>query len=128
MAGEIPKIAPVSCMHRGVGLPISPGDQQENENPNSKKPSAKRFRGSDGSGSRLSASFLAILKPNQRKGQNKKFMNFDHLCEFWCFPLGRQARFASNFGSGAPPGKVHELAFLWFAQVTPDKGPNKSQK
>ena len=24
-------------------------------------------------------------KPNQRKGQNEKFMNFAHFCEFWCF-------------------------------------------
>ena len=26
-------------------------------------------------------------KPNQRKGQNEKFMNFTHFCEFWCFFL-----------------------------------------
>ena len=25
-------------------------------------------------------------KPNQKKGQNEKFMNFAHFCEFWCFP------------------------------------------
>ena len=24
-------------------------------------------------------------KPNQRKGQNEKFMNFAFFCEFWCF-------------------------------------------
>ena len=24
-------------------------------------------------------------KPNQRKGQNEEFMNFAHVCEFWCF-------------------------------------------
>ena len=30
------------------------------------------------------------------------------------FSLGRQARFTSNFCSSLPPGKVHELAFLWF--------------
>ena len=41
-------------------------------------------------------------KPNQRKGQNKKFMNFAHFCEFWGFSLGRQARFTSNFLSGMP--------------------------
>ena len=41
-------------------------------------------------------------------------MNFAHFCEFWCFSLGKQARFTSNFCSGMPPGKVHELAFLWF--------------
>ena len=28
-------------------------------------------------------------KPNQRKGQNEKFMNFAHFCEFWCFSLGK---------------------------------------
>ena len=53
-------------------------------------------------------------KSNQRKGQNEKFMNFAHFCEFWCFSLGKQAKFTSNFCSGMPPGKVHELAFLWF--------------
>ena len=31
-------------------------------------------------------------KPNQRKGQNEKFMNFAHFCEFWCCSLGKQAR------------------------------------
>ena len=41
-------------------------------------------------------------------------MNFAHFCEFWCFSLGKQARFTLNFRSGMPPGKVHELAFLWF--------------
>ena len=35
-------------------------------------------------------------KPNQRKGQNEKFMNFAHFCEFWCFSLGKQARFTSR--------------------------------
>ena len=32
-------------------------------------------------------------KPNQRKGQNEKFMNFTHFCEFWYCSLGKQARF-----------------------------------
>ena len=32
-------------------------------------------------------------KPNQRKGQNEKFMNLAHFCEFWCFSLGKQAQF-----------------------------------
>ena len=50
-------------------------------------------------------------KPNQRKGQKQKFINF---CEFWYFSLGKQAWFALNFCSGMPPGKVHELTFLWF--------------
>ena len=48
------------------------------------------------------------------KGQNEKFMNFAHSCEFWCFFLRKQARFTLNFCSGVPPEKVHELAFLWF--------------
>ena len=34
-------------------------------------------------------------KPNQRKGQNEKFMNFAHFCEFCCFSLGKQARFTN---------------------------------
>ena len=58
-------------------------------------------------------------KPNQRKGQNEKFMNFAHFCEFWCFFLRKQARFTLNFCSGMPPGKVHELAFLWFGLPGP---------
>ena len=53
-------------------------------------------------------------KSNQRKGQNEKFMKFAHFCEL-CFSLGKPARFTSNFCSSLPPGKVHELAFLWFA-------------
>ena len=51
-------------------------------------------------------------KPNQRKGQNKKFMNFAHFCEFWCFSLGKQARFTLNFCSGMRLRKVHELTFF----------------
>ena len=35
-------------------------------------------------------------KPNQKKGQNEKFMNFARFCEFWCFSLGKQARFTSR--------------------------------
>ena len=30
------------------------------------------------------------------KGQNEKFMNFAHFCEFCCFSLGKQARFTSR--------------------------------
>ena len=41
-------------------------------------------------------------KPNQRKGQNEKFMNFAHFCKFCCFSLGEQARFTLNFCSGMP--------------------------
>ena len=28
-------------------------------------------------------------KPNQKRGQNEKFMNFAHFCEFWCFSFGK---------------------------------------
>ena len=41
-------------------------------------------------------------KPNQRKRQNEKFMNFAQFCEFWCFSLGKQARFTLNFCSRMP--------------------------
>ena len=58
-------------------------------------------------------------KPNQRKGKNEKFMNFAHFCEFWCFSLGKQARFTLNFCSGMPLRKVHELTFLWFGLPGP---------
>ena len=54
-------------------------------------------------------------KPNQRKGDNEKFMNFAHFCvNSGVFSLGKQARFTLNFCSGMPLRKVHELAFLWF--------------
>ena len=58
-------------------------------------------------------------KPNQRKGQNEKFMNFAHFCEFWCFSLGKQARFTLNFCSRMPLRKVHGLTFLWFGLPGP---------
>ena len=51
-------------------------------------------------------------KPNQRKGQNEKFMNFAHFCEFWCFSLGKQARFTSNFCSGMPWEKFMNWPFF----------------
>ena len=49
-------------------------------------------------------------------------MNFAHFCEFWCFSLGKQARFTLNCSSGMPLWKGHELTFLWvwFARATPD--------
>ena len=46
-------------------------------------------------------------------------MNFAHFCEFSCFSFGKEARFTLNFCSGMPPGKVHELAFLWFGLPGP---------
>ena len=51
-------------------------------------------------------------KPNQKKAQNEKFMNFAHFCEFWCFSVGKQARFTLNFCSGMPLREVHELTFF----------------
>ena len=59
-------------------------------------------------------------KPNPKKGQNEKLMNFAHFCEFWCFfSLGKQARFTLNFCSGMPLRKAHELTFLWFGLPGP---------
>ena len=76
-----------------------------------------------GSGRRKWATELFVRsrpgKPNQRNGQNEKFMNFAHFCEFWCFSLGKQARFTLNFCSGMPLRKVHELTFLWFGLPGP---------
>ena len=60
-----------------------------------------------------------VAPANQRKGQNEKFMNFAHFCEFWCLSLGKQAQFTLNFCSGMPLGKVHELTFLWFGLPGP---------
>ena len=54
-----------------------------------------------------------------KKGQNEKFMNFAHFREFWCFSLGKQARFTLNFCSGMPLRKVHELTFFWFGLPGP---------
>ena len=55
-------------------------------------------------------------------------MNFALICEFWCFSLGKQARFTLNFCSGMPLRKVHELSFLWFGLPGPllIKIPGKS--
>ena len=61
----------------------------------------------------------SLSKPNQREGQNEKFMNFAHFCEFWCLSLGKQARFTFNFCSGMPQWKVHELTYLWFGLPGP---------
>ena len=67
-----------------------------------------------------------------KKGQNEKFMNFALFCEFWCFSLGKQARFTLNFCSGMPLRKVHELTFLWFGLPGPllikDRGCMKCGK
>ena len=60
-----------------------------------------------------------VAPANQRKGQNGQFTNFAHFCEFWCFSLGKQARFTLKFCSGMPLRKVHELTFLWFGLPGP---------
>ena len=50
-----------------------------------------------------------------KKGPKRKVHELrPFFCEFWCFSLGKQARFTLNFCSSMPPGKVHELAVLWF--------------
>ena len=55
-----------------------------------------------------------------KKGPKRKVHEFCLFCEFWCFSLGKQARFTLNFFfSGMPPRKVHELAFFWFGLPGP---------
>ena len=53
-------------------------------------------------------------KPNKERAKTKSSYEFRPLlCEFWSFFLGKmQARFTSNFCSGMPPAKVHELPFF----------------
>ena len=39
---------------------------------------------------------MVVFWPRQtkpKKAPKRKFMNFAHFCEFWCFSLGKQARF-----------------------------------
>ena len=49
-------------------------------------------------------------------------MNFAHFREFWCFSLGKTSTIhISNFCSGMPLRKVHELTFLWFGLPGPTK-------
>ena len=55
-----------------------------------------------------------------KKGPKRKVHEFrPFLWEFWCFSLGKQARFTLNFCSGMPLRKVHELTFLWFGLSGP---------
>ena len=58
-------------------------------------------------------------KPNQRKGQHEKLVNFAHFMNSGIFPSGKQARFTLNFCSGMPLRKVHELTYLWFGLPGP---------
>ena len=50
-----------------------------------------------------------------KEGPKRKVHEFrPFLCEFWCFCLGKQARFTSNFSSGLPRGKfMHWPFFGW---------------
>ena len=60
--------------------------------------------------------------PRQTKERAKTKSSYEvrpFLCEFWCFSLGKQARFTLNFCSGMPTGKIHELTFLWFGLPGP---------
>ena len=55
-----------------------------------------------------------------KKGPKRKVHEFrPFFCEFWCFSLGKQARFTLNFCSGTPLRKVHELTFFWFGLPGP---------
>ena len=74
---------------------------------------------------RLQWQFLilsGVAPANQTKKRAKTKVNDSFrpfLCEFWCFSLGKQARFTLNFCSGMPLWKVHELTFLWFGLPRP---------
>ena len=63
-------------------------------------------------------------KPNQRKGQDEKFMNFAHFCEFRCvFSLGEQARFTHIellFRNAPAKSSWTDLSLVWFAGATPE--------
>ena len=61
-------------------------------------------------------------KPNQRKGQNKKFMNFAHFCEFCCFFLGKTSTIHIELLFRNAPGKSSrtDLSLVWFAGATPE--------
>ena len=62
-------------------------------------------------------------KPNQRKGQNEKFMNFAHFCDYsGVFSLGKQARFTNKllFRNAPVKSSWTDLSLVWFAGATPD--------
>ena len=48
------------------------------------------------------SSGVAPANQTKERAKNETFMNFAHFCEFWCFCLGKQARFTLNFCSGMP--------------------------
>ena len=62
-------------------------------------------------------------KPNQRKGQNEKFMNFAHFCEFWCFFLRKTSTIHIELLFRNAPAKNSwaDLSLVWFAGATPEK-------
>ena len=65
-----------------------------------------------------------VAPANQTKERAKTKSSYEFrpcpfFCEFWCFPLGKHARFTLNFCSGMPLRRVHELTFLWFGLPGP---------
>ena len=67
--------------------------------------------------------FLVRSSPQQtkpKKGPKRKVHEFLLFCEFWCFFSRKTSTIhISNFCSGMPPRKVHELTFLWFGLPGP---------
>ena len=68
---------------------------------------------------------LIRSRPRQtkpKKGQNEKFMNFVHFCEFWCFFLGKTSTIHIELLFRNAPAKSSwtDLSLVWFAGATPD--------
>ena len=65
-----------------------------------------------------------VAPANQRKGRNKKFMHAAHFCEnSGVFPWENKRDSHLELSFQFSPGKVDELAFLWFCFVCRgDKG------
>ena len=116
------------------------GNGGKNGKPNGKEPQAGQgqkwppkmdFRGSFPCFSIFGPSFgrfcpcpdgSGVAPANQTKERAKTKSSYEFrpfLCEFWCFSLGKRARFTLNFCSGMPLGKVHKLTFLWFGLPGP---------
>ena len=59
-------------------------------------------------------------KPNQRKRQNEKFMNFAHFCEFWCFfPHRKTSTIHIELLFRNAPVKSSWTDLLWFGLPGP---------
>ena len=58
-------------------------------------------------------------KPNQRKGQNEKFMNFAHFCVNSGVFLRKTSTIHIELLFRNALRKVHELTFLWFGLPGP---------